>query len=443
MKFNESLDDLYNIVEQSLLNEATIIMQGTDVNSELEEFNITDEMLNKIRRVLKPQAKNSANDLLTYLTTVKQISLPLAKRLVLYIEHYGSNPEKIISYILNEDEKLTLNEISGKSVNFISKLKERGFDDELIESLISLKEQGSGPGEFLFCITVKNLQKRAKGKKSNDGDEKEDGGDLQLIGDGGGKVELKGNSGILRSGKENTFGTPIDCSKFWRSELEKRLIKYGMTEELKELPDATAKPGGGKSTNFSFKLNNANRLTIDVFGKQIIQRLDEIKRKQLEFAQEVDYAKWLKSENIKLSTTEVNKEKFDLSDLVNVWAEGFHKLFIKGALSDLIKTVNEAYEDAEQGQPLGISLRNNLLKFNLDYYIQLDDFQYFVLFDHVPASKTYGKSVTLSREEMANMNKAEMLKLISIVSAPDFSRDVVSSGATSIKINSNIEAESE
>ena len=210
-----------------------------------------------------------------------------------------------------------------------------------------------------------------------------------------------------------------------------------MKTELSELPQASAKPGGGKSTNLSFKINNANRLTVDIFGKQISKRLEELKNKKTEFSNKDQYALWLKNEGVNLSPTELQNEKFDENDLVDLWANGFHKLFIKADLTNIKKTVEEAYTNAAEGE-LGISMRESLLALNLDYYVKLDNFKYFVLFDHVQTSKTYGKAVVLNHQEMQSIDKQRMLDLISIVSAPDFSRDVVSSGAMSIKINPSL-----
>lgn len=434
MKFSKSIKTLYDDVKGSLLKESTILMQGDDEGAELEEFNnVSKELLNKIRRLLGANQKNSQAQLIDYLKDNKKINEATAKKIALYVEHYSEDPEKTIQYILDEESKISLQNISGKTLNLIEGLRTAGFSSELIESLISLKEQGSGPAEYLFCIAVKNLQKRAKSNKDSS-----DGGDLELTGSEGGKVELKGNSGILRSGKENTFGTPIDCSKYWRDELAKKLTRYGMLSDLAELPEATAKPGGGKGTNFSFKINNANRLTVDVFGKRITERLKQIKQHFETLSNEDQINQWLDSEKIQIKPNEITREEFNEKDLIDLWANGFHKLFIKANLSDIINAVNNAYEETAKGVELGISLRNNLLLFNFQYYISLDNFKYFVLFDHIPTSKTFGKAVVLGYNEIKSITKDKLLELVTIVSAPDFSRDVVSSGATSIKINSSL-----
>lgn len=434
MKFGKSIKNLYNDVKKSLIKESTILMQGDEEGAELEEYNkVSKELLNKIRRLLGANQKNSQNELIQYLKTNKNISEGTAKKIALYVEHYSEDPEKTIDYILNEQNKISLHNLPTKTINLIEKLKDVGFNAELIESLISLKEQGSGPAEYLFCIAVKDMQKRSKSNKDSS-----DGGDLELMGTGGGKVELKGNSGILRSGKENTFGTPIECSKYWREELSKRLTRYGMLTDLQELPDATAKPGGGKGNNLSFKINNANRLTVDIFGKRIIQKIDEIKRHITTLNTEKEKQDWLNSENIQLKVSEVEKEEFTQNDLIQLWANGFHKLFLKANLLDIVQAVTNAYSEATTGTELGIGLRNNLLLVNFQYYKSLDDFKYFILFDHISSSKTFGKALVLKDNEIKTMTKDKLLELVTIVSAPDFSREVVSSGATSIKINASL-----
>jgi hypothetical protein len=434
MKFGKSIKNLYNDVKKSLIKESTILMQGDEEGAELEEYNkVSKELLNKIRRLLGANQKNSQNELIQYLKTNKNISEGTAKKIALYVEHYSEDPEKTIDYILNEQQKVSLHNLPTKTINLLEKLKDNGFNAELIESLISLKEQGSGPAEYLFCIAVKDMQKRSKSNKDSS-----DGGDLELMGTGGGKVELKGNSGILRSGKENTFGTPIECSKYWREELSKRLTRYGMLTDLQELPDATAKPGGGKGNNLSFKINNANRLTVDIFGKRIIQKIDEIKRHITTLNTEKEKQDWLNSENIQLKVSEVEKEEFTQNDLIQLWANGFHRLFLKANLLDIVQAVTNAYSEATTGTELGIGLRNNLLLVNFQYYKSLDDFKYFILFDHISSSKTFGKALVLKDNEIKTMTKDKLLELVTIVSAPDFSREVVSSGATSIKINASL-----
>ena len=434
MKFGKSIKSLYNDVKKSLVRESTILMQGDEDGAELEEYNkVSSELLNKIRRLLGANQKNSQSELIQYLKNHKNISEGTAKKIALYVEHYSEDPEKTIDYILNEQIKISLHDLPTKTINLIEKLKVVGFNSELTEALISLKEQGSGPAEYLFCIAVKDMQKRSKSNKDSS-----DGGDLELTGTGGGKVELKGNSGILRSGKENTFGTPIDCSKYWREELSKRLMRYGMLLDLQELPDATAKPGGGKGTNFSFKINNANKLTVDVFGKRIIRRLNEIKQYINTIATDKEKQDWLDSENIQLKVSEVEREEFNQNNLIQLWANGFHKLFLKASLSDIIQAVTNAYSESTEGTELGISIRNNLLLVNFQYYRILDDFKYFILFDHISTSKTFGKALILKDNEIKSITKDKLLELVTIVSAPDFSREVVSSGATSIKINNSL-----
>jgi len=442
MKFSKSLNSLYHEVKKSIVNESTILMQGDDSASEVEEFNgVTGQMLNKIRRLLGTQQKSSQETLINYLTTDKKISEPLAKRIALYIEHYSEDPQKIIDYILDDANKISLQTLTGggekQATNMIDLLEGRGFNKELIETLITLREQGSGPGEYLFCVAIQNLQKREKAKKKT-GNKDDDGGDLELIGGGGGKVEIKANSGILRSGKENKFGTPIQCSIYWRKELEDRLLKYGMKEALEELPQASAKPGPGKTMGLSFKLNQANRLVVDIFGKQISKRLEELKNKKTEFSDKQQYEVWLKTQGVKLTPTQIQSEKFDEEDLVNLWAEGFKKLFLDLDISKIKEKVKEAYmNSAKDSGELGISIRSSLLLLNLEYYVTLDNFVYFVLFDHIQTSKTYGRALVLTHSDLASPD-SKIHDLITIVSAPDFSRDVVSSGAVSIKINSSL-----
>lgn len=442
MKFSKSLNSLYHEVKKSIVNESTILMQGDDSESEVEEFNgVTRQMLNKIRRLLGTQQKSSQETLINYLTTDKKISEPLAKRIALYIEHYSEDPQKIIDYILDDANKISLQTLTGggekRATNMIELLEGRGFNKELIETLITLREQGSGPGEYLFCVAIQNLQKREKAKKKT-GNKDDDGGDLELIGGGGGKVEIKANSGILRSGKENKFGTPIQCSIYWRKELGDRLLKYGMKEALEELPEASAKPGPGKTMGLSFKLNQANRLAVDIFGKQISKRLEELKNKKTEFSDKQQYEAWLKTQGVTLTPTQIQSEKFDEEDLVNLWAEGFKKLFLDLDISKIKEKVKEAYmNSAKDSGELGISIRSSLLLLNLEYYVTLDNFVYFVLFDHIQTSKTYGRALVLTHSDLASPD-SKIHDLITIVSAPDFSRDVVSSGAVSIKINSSL-----
>jgi len=442
MKFSKSLNSLYHEVKKSIVNESTILMQGDDAASEVEEFNgVTGQMLNKIRRLLGTQQKSSQETLINYLTADKKISESLAKRIALYIEHYSEDPQKIIDYILDDANKISLQTLTGgsenRATNMIELLEGRGFNKELIETLITLREQGSGPGEYLFCVAIQNLQKREKAKKKT-GNKDDDGGDLELIGGGGGKVELKANSGILRSGKENKFGTPIQCSIYWRKELEDRLLKYGMKEALEELPKASAKPGAGKNSELSFKLNQANRVAVDIFGQQISKRLEELKNKKTEFSDKQQYESWLKTQGVKLTPTEIQSEKFDEEDLVHLWAEGFKKLFLDLDINKIKEKVKEAYiKSAEDSGELGINIRSSLLLLNLEYYVTLDNFVYFVLFDHIQTSKTYGRALVLTHSDLASPD-SRIHDLITIVSAPDFSRDVVSSGAVSIKINSSL-----
>jgi hypothetical protein len=470
MNYSKSLKSLYLKVKDSILEESTILMQGDEPTDEVHEYNVSKDILKKIKRILDADknkdgsAKPESQTLLEYLVNTKQINEAAAEVICLYVENYSTDAEHVTNFILSEEQKPTLLEVSNSDVSIVDILERKGFNSKLTKALLKFKDQGVGPGEYLFSVAIQNIRKKGAPKKlkgskpskktkessdntipSNIADKTPDkGGDIELI-EGGvaKKIELKGNSGILRPGKQHVFGSPKDCSTFWREELLKKLTVYGMLTDIEELPDATGTPLNNKLTGYSFKLNRSNKITVDVFGKKIIERLKYLKEQRKQFKKEEDYANWLSEQNVKLTSVQLSNETFELKDLYELWAKGFQKLFIKESLNDIIMFVKNAYTNASPDQSdLGICLRNALMVFNLKCYLKIDNFDYFVLFDHILESSTFGRTVCISKEDLETHSDEYFTKKISVLCAPDFSRDVVSSSATSIKINSsNIQSE--
>lgn len=354
---------------------ATILIQRDPPNGEVEQYDVSDEKLTRLKDVIsKTEIKDK-----TIPEQIKKISNLPAQAVSEIMTHLEEYPEeqvnKITEYIKNRS--INLKDLDNKNVFEV--FKGVGIPENFSKYLYGYQLKQTSPnvgkGEAFFSLMLRGARKAMGGKKAD-----AESGDVRI---GGEEVEIKGQDARLKGQKG--FGSPESVAKFWSESLKKASAN---------MPDINKRIPPPNSYDWNFKEGG---YALDKFGQELIR---------------------------------ASQGDFDVNDLKALWKGGLSLLY-PVASEDKFSFIDEAYRDGAFNVQVFIK---ELIKFVCNLYFDIQNLNFIVLskFDLRPkdfrkdgqasptATARYGLLKIITREDInsgAIFSKASF-KLPQIGGAP-------------------------
>jgi len=216
----------------------TVLLQKDPPQGNVEEYNVGDEKLQKVKNILSKSEEKEANitDVLT------KLNIPPAHAKLISEKIFESpNSEQIVAYINNRD--ITIEQVDGK--NILDVFAQKISDKKFLEWLLAYEYTANpsvGAGEVFVSIMIANARKTSTKEK----------GDVKI---GEQELEIKGDGARLRG--QRGMGTGVEVSNYWSNFLNEKAKIYNLDIQI---------PEGG--TNFYNFVKNG--WAFDTVGQQII-----------------------------------------------------------------------------------------------------------------------------------------------------------------------------
>jgi len=299
---------------------ATILIQRDPPNGEVEQYDVSDEKLTKLKNVI---SKTEIKDKTLPEQIVKISNLPAqaVNEIMTHLEEYPEEQvNKITDYIKNRS--INLKDLDNKNVFdvFEEAGVPRDFSKYLYGYQLKQTSPNVGKGEAFFSLMLRGARKAMGGKKTD-----AETGDVRI---GGEEVEIKGQDARLKGQKG--FGSPENVAKFWSESLKKASAN---------LPDINSKIPLPSSNDWNFKEGG---YALDTLGQELIQP---------------------------------SQGTFNLEDLKTLWKKGLSLLY-PVASEDKFNFIDEAYKGGVFNKQVFIK---ELIKFVCNLYFDIQNLNFIVL----------------------------------------------------------------
>jgi hypothetical protein len=354
---------------------ATILIQRDPPNGEVEQYDVSDEKLTKLKDVIdRTEIKDKT--LPEQIVKISNLPAQAVSEIIAHLEGYPEEQvNKITEYIRNRS--INLKDLDNKNVFDV--FKRVGIPENFSKYLYGYQLKQTGPsvgkGEAFFSLMLRGARKAMGGKKAD-----AETGDVRI---GGEEVEIKGQDARLKGQKG--FGSPESVAKFWSESLKKASAN---------IPDINKRIPSPTSYDWNFKEGG---YALDKFGQELIR---------------------------------TSPDNFNLNDLKTLWKGGLSLLY-PVASEDKFSFIDEAYKSGAFDKEVFVK---ELIKFVSNLYFDIQNLNFIVLskFDLRPkefrkdgqasptAAARYGLLKIITREDInsgAIFSKASF-KLPQIGGAP-------------------------
>ena len=216
----------------------TVLVQKDPPQGEVEEYNVGDEKLKKVKNILAKSEEREAG----IVDLINKLNIPPAHSKIIAERIFESeNQEQILNYINNRD--IRIEDLDGK--NIIDVYTQKIIDRAFVEWLLGYEWAATpnvGAGEAFISIMVAGARKTSSKEK----------GDVKI---GEEELEIKGDGARLRGQKG--FGSGIEVGNLWSAFLNDKAKQYNLALNIPE--------GGSNFYNFV-----KNGYAFDTIGQQII-----------------------------------------------------------------------------------------------------------------------------------------------------------------------------
>lgn len=216
----------------------TVLVQKDPPQGEVEEYNVGDEKLKKVKNILAKSEEKEAG----IVDLINKLNIPPAHSKIIAERIFESeNQEQILNYINNRD--IRIEDLDGK--NIIDVYTQKIMDRAFVEWLLGYEWAATpnvGAGEAFISIMVAGARKTSSKEK----------GDVKI---GEEELEIKGDGARLRGQKG--FGSGIEVGNLWSAFLNDKAKQYNLALNIPE--------GGSNFYNFV-----KNGYAFDTIGQQII-----------------------------------------------------------------------------------------------------------------------------------------------------------------------------
>lgn len=216
----------------------TVLLQKDPPQGNVEEYNVGDEKLQKVKSILSKSEEKEAG----ISEVLVKLNIPPAHAKIISERIFESESnEQIVSYINNRD--VTIEQIDGK--NIIDVFSQKISDRKFLEWLLAYEypsQPSVGAGEVFISIMIANARKTSTKEK----------GDVKI---GEQELEIKGDGARLRGQKG--MGIGVEVGNYWSNFLKEKSKINNIELQI---------PEGG--TNFYNFVKNG--WAFDTVGQQLI-----------------------------------------------------------------------------------------------------------------------------------------------------------------------------
>jgi hypothetical protein len=299
---------------------ATILIQKDPPSGEVEQYNVSDEKLDKLKTII---GKSEIKDKTLPETITKTSNLPgqAVREIVAHLEEYPEEAvNKVTEYIKNRS--IDLKDLDNKNVFDV--FEGVGIPKDFSRFLYSYQLKQTSPnvgkGEAFFSLMLRGARKAMGGKKAD-----AETGDVRIDGQ---EVEIKGQNARLKGQKG--FGAPENVARYWSEELKKASVNIPEINDI--IPSSS-------SLDWNFKDGG---YALDTIGQQLIK---------------------------------ATQGTFTLEDLKNLWKSGLTFLYPM-ANKEKFNFIDKVYENGSFNKDIFVK---ELIKFAFKYYLDVQKINFIVL----------------------------------------------------------------